>query len=218
MESPKTALVADDSWCTDVQQVALCARCTSIAFTCSEYTLMAKSPNMHELPGAERRSDATAAIRKPSERQDRPPPDGLDTGSGEGAPASADEKAVLEPPPASGPRLMGQQQMTMMTEVHLRLFRHIEDIHRTWTVTVQKTRESETKFARRLIDCADPGEAVTLCSEWLAARAAAFAAESQRFTNLWLSLYSDAVSGTWHGAEGKNAGSSPKGGSTSSAA
>lgn len=86
--------------------------------------------------------------------------------------------------------MMGPRQMALMAESHIRLFKQIEDVNKVWTESVQRTKESETEFARRLIDCADPAKAAELCVEWMTARARSFLADSQSFSSLWLSFCS----------------------------
>ena len=96
--------------------------------------------------------------------------------------------------------LTGSRQMALMAEAHLRLFRQIEAINHAWSESVRRARESETKFARRLIDCRDAARAAELCAEWLTTRAATFVTESQRFTGLWLNFYSETGKDAWNGA------------------
>ena len=89
--------------------------------------------------------------------------------------------------------LMGPRQMALMAEVHLKLFRQIEQINHTWAESIKRTHEAEAAFAQRVVNCNDPAKAGELCAEWLTSRAATFLAESQRFTDMWLSFYSEAA-------------------------
>ncbi len=90
-------------------------------------------------------------------------------------------------------RELGQRQIAFMAEAHIRPLKHIEEGNQAWSESVRRTKEAETEFAHRLADCRDPLKAAGLGTEWATSRAAGFLAESQRFTGLWLTFYSDAV-------------------------
>ncbi len=83
--------------------------------------------------------------------------------------------------------------MAFTAEAHIRLLKHIEESNQAWSESVRRTKEAEMEFAHRLADCGDPLKAAGLGAEWVIARAAGFLAESQRFTGLWLTFYSDAA-------------------------
>jgi hypothetical protein len=105
----------------------------------------------------------------------------------------------------------GQRHLALMADAHIRLFKQIEDVNDAWSESIRRTKDAEAEFARRLADCDDAAKAVELSTDWLTSRAATFLAESQRFTGLWLTFYSDAVKAAWSGAAA-NPNSAPDGG------
>jgi hypothetical protein len=93
--------------------------------------------------------------------------------------------------------LMAERQMALVAEAHLRLFKRMEDVSQAWMESVRRVSEAETEFAHGLKECREPAKAAELCAEWLAACANALLAGSQRFTGLWFSYCSEALTDTW---------------------
>jgi hypothetical protein len=88
---------------------------------------------------------------------------------------------------------VGRRQLELLTQTRQRLFQQIEDVNQAWLDSVKRTKESEAEFTRRLTECDDAAKATELCTEWVTSRAAAFLAESQRFSGLWLDFYSSGL-------------------------
>jgi hypothetical protein len=105
------------------------------------------------------------------------------------APTDTQRDLTQSPNAATSP--LGPLQTALMSEAHLKLFKQVAAVNRAWSDCIRRAHDTESDFTRRLIDCKDAGKASELCTEWLMTRAAAFLAESQRFTDMWLSFYSE---------------------------
>ena len=104
-----------------------------------------------------------------------------------------DEDMVRTPDRVGGAVALGRRQMELMAHVHQQLFQQIENVNQAWLDSVKRTKDSEIEFTRSLSQCEDPAKAAELCAEWMRTRAAAFLAESQRFSGLWLDFYSNGM-------------------------
>jgi len=95
--------------------------------------------------------------------------------------------------------VLSPRVMFALTEAHLRLFKQIELVNRVWLDRIEATRQSEMELGARLLKCADPGDAVALCQEWMSTRVADFVADNQRIATLWLEFTHPTVNRTKDG-------------------